>query len=168
MATPAMLGVVMARAPEISAGILVYRRTPSLQILLAHPGGPFWAKRDEAAWGIPKGLVDADSDLLTCARREFAEETNLSVAGNFLPLAPVRQRSGKMLHAFAIEADPDLAPFRSNEFEIEWPPRSGRKQSFPEVDRLDWFDLPTAENKMHAYQRPLLEQLRRLLQRDGQ
>jgi predicted NUDIX family NTP pyrophosphohydrolase len=73
-----------------------------------------------------------------------------------------------MLHAFAIEADPDLAPFRSNEFEIEWPPRSGRKQSFPEVDRLDWFDLPTAENKMHAYQRPLLEQLRRLLQRDGQ
>jgi predicted NUDIX family NTP pyrophosphohydrolase len=160
--------IAMPRAPEISAGILVYRREPSLQVLLAHPGGPFWARKDAAAWGIPKGLVEADSDLLACARREFGEETNIAVAGDFLPLAPVRQKSGKLLHAFAIEADPDLASFRSNDFEIEWPPRSGRKQRFPEVDRLEWFDLPTAEEKMHAYQRPLLEELRRQLQRGEQ
>ncbi len=148
----------MPRAPEISAGILVYRRRPSLQVLLAHPGGPFWARKDEAAWGIPKGLVES-TDLLACARREFTEETNLRVDGNFVTLAPVRQKSGKLLHAFALEADPNLSSFRSNEFEIERPPRSGRKQRFPEVDRLAWFDLPTAEKKMHAYQRPLLEEL---------
>src|SRR5690606_25837329 len=106
-----------------------------------------------------------DNDLLGCARREFGEETNLTVEGDFVPLAPVRQKSGKLLHAFAIEADPDLAAFRSNEFEIEWPPRSGRKQRFPEADRLEWFDLPEAGKKMHAYQRPLLEELRRHLKR---
>lgn len=157
----------MPRSREISAGLLIYRRKPALEVLLAHPGGPFWAKKDAAAWTIPKGLVEADSDLLACARREFAEETSLQVSGEFLPLVPVRQKSGKLVHAFAIEADPDLAPFRSNDFELEWPPRSGRKQRFPEIDRIAWFDLPTAAKKMHAYQVPLLDELENLLRHAG-
>jgi predicted NUDIX family NTP pyrophosphohydrolase len=153
----------MARRAEISAGLLLYRRKPALEVLLAHPGGPFWERKDEAAWTIPKGLVDADSDLLACATREFTEETGLPIQGDFTLLPPVRQKSGKTVHAFAVEADPDLAPFRSNAFELEWPPRSGRKQQFPEIDRIAWFDLDTALGKIHGYQQPLLRELAKRL-----
>lgn len=156
----------MPRAPEISAGLLVYRRKPHLQVLLAHPGGPFWAKKDEGVWSIPKGVVEEEDDLLATAKREFKEETGLMVKGTFTPLAPVRQKTGKVVHAFAVEDDPDLAPFKSNEFELEWPPKSGRKQRFPEVDRVAWFGLDEASKKILAYQQPLLMELAKQLQQD--
>src|SRR5438105_7648048 len=131
----------MSRKTEISAGLLVYRRKPHLEVLLAHPGGPFWAKKDEGVWTIPKGLVES-GDLLACARREFTEETGLAVAGPFVPLSPVKQKSGKVVHGFAAEADLDLACCRSNHFDLEWPSRSGHWKSFPEVDRVAYFDVP--------------------------
>lgn len=152
----------MSRTANISAGLLVFRRRDELEILLAHPGGPFWAKKDEGAWSIPKGLVESGADLLTTAQREFAEETNFSLAGisgTFVPLAPVKQKSGKTVHAFACEADLDLVSFASNTFEIEWPPKSGRRQSFPEVDRVAYFPLPAARIKILGYQLPLLNEL---------
>jgi predicted NUDIX family NTP pyrophosphohydrolase len=151
---------------EISAGLLVYRRTAELQVLLAHPGGPFWARKDLGVWTIPKGLVETGDDLLATARREFQEETGLTVAGDFAALAPVRQKSGKLVHAFAIESDPDLEAFASNEFEMEWPPKSGRKQRFPEADRIVWFALPEAEKKILAYQLPLLRELAERIERE--
>ncbi|MBV8508806.1 MAG: NUDIX domain-containing protein, partial [Xanthobacteraceae bacterium] len=132
----------MARKAEISAGILVYRETNgALEVLLAHPGGPFWARKDEGAWTIPKGLVEPGADLLATAQREFTEETGFVADGPFVPLAPVRQSSGKIVHAFACRGDVDAAKLISNTFEIEWPPRSGRRRQFPEVDRAAWFDL---------------------------
>src|SRR2546423_13508056 len=148
----------MSRKTEISAGLLVYRRKPHLEVLLAHPGGPFWAKKDAGVWTIPKGLVES-GDLLACARREFTEETGLEVDGPFVALSPVKQKSGKVVHAFAAKADLDLAQCRSNTFEIEWPPRSGKRQSFPEVDRAAYFDLPTAMTKILPYQQPFLHEL---------
>jgi predicted NUDIX family NTP pyrophosphohydrolase len=149
----------MRRRPELSAGFLVFRRRNALEVLLAHPGGPFWAKKDEGAWTIPKGLAEPGDDLLVTAQREFTEETNLSAAGDYLPLMPVRQRSGKVVHAWAFEADFDLAAFASNSFEIEWPPRSGRRQHFPEIDRIAYFTMAIALVKIIAYQRPLLLEL---------
>ncbi|HTZ03187.1 MAG TPA: NUDIX domain-containing protein [Xanthobacteraceae bacterium] len=149
----------MGRSKEISAGILAYRRRAGLEVLLAHPGGPFWAKKDDGAWTIPKGQVEAGDDLAATARREFREETNLMVAGALIALAPVNQKSGKIVHAFALDADFDLAGFASNEFEIEWPPKSGRRQRFPEIDRVAYFPLPAAKVKILAYQRPLLDDL---------
>ena len=123
-----------------SAGLLAYRRRErGLEFLLAHPGGPFWARRDDGAWSIPKGLIGEGEDVLAAARREFEEETGQAIVGDFAPLVPLRQKSGKVVHAFLIEADPDLAAFRSNRFEMEWPPRSGRVQAFPEIDRVAWF-----------------------------
>jgi predicted NUDIX family NTP pyrophosphohydrolase len=154
----------MARKAEISAGILLYRETNgALEVLLAHPGGPFWARKDEGAWTIPKGLVEPGADLLATAQREFTEETGFTAAGPFAPLSPVRQTSGKIVHAFACRSDFDPAKLISNMFEIEWPPRSGRRQQFPEVDRAAWFDLATARDKLIAYQRPFLIQLEKLL-----
>ena len=150
-----------ARA-NVSAGLLVFRRINELEVLLGHPGGPFWAKKDDGAWSIPKGQVEG-GDLLATARREFTEETNLTVdiAGRdaCLALAPVKQRSGKIVHAFAIEADLDLSPFASNTFDIEWPPKSGRHQSFPEIDRIAYFALPVAMKKIIPYQQPFLVEL---------
>lgn len=127
--------------PEKSAGLLVYRRAPDggVAFLLAHPGGPFWARRDEGAWSIPKGLIAEGEESLAAARREFAEEVGQAVAGDFAPLTPLRQKSAKVVHAWLVEADLDLAGFRSNLFEMEWPPRSGRTQAFPEIDRVGWF-----------------------------
>jgi len=154
----------MTRARNISAGLLAFRRKDGIEVLLAHPGGPFWANKDDGAWTIPKGLVEAGADLMTTAQREFTEETNLSAAplsGKFIPLAPVRQKSGKIVHAFAFEADLDLAAFASNTFEIEWPAKSGRRRAFPEIDRVAYFSLPVARIKILPYQLPLLEDLQR-------
>jgi predicted NUDIX family NTP pyrophosphohydrolase len=126
--------------PEKSAGLLVYRRTGAgVEFLLAHPGGPFWARRDEGAWSIPKGLIDEGEETLAAAQREFEEEIGRTVEGDFRPLAPLKQKSGKLVHAWMVEADLDLDSFRSNLFEMEWPRRSGRMQAFPEVDRVGWF-----------------------------
>jgi predicted NUDIX family NTP pyrophosphohydrolase len=149
----------MRRSAEVSAGLLAFRQRDALEVLLAHPGGPFWAKKDGGAWTIPKGLAEPGADLLATAKREFAEETNLPAAGHFSALTPVRQKSGKLVHAWAFEADLDLASFASNTFEIEWPPRSGRRQIFPEIDRIAYFTLPVAMIKIIDYQRPLLREL---------
>jgi predicted NUDIX family NTP pyrophosphohydrolase len=153
----------MGRGREISAGLLAFRRTGRLEVLLAHPGGPFWMKKDDAAWTIPKGLAEPGSDLLTSAQREFTEETNLTAAGHFIALRPVRQKSGKLVHAWAFEADLDLARFASNTFEMEWPPRSGNRQAFPEIDRIAWFEMREATVKIIAYQKPLLAELEQRL-----
>jgi predicted NUDIX family NTP pyrophosphohydrolase len=150
----------MSRRSQISAGLLAFRRSDGLEVLLAHPGGPFWIKKDDGAWTIPKGDAEADVDALSAARREFTEETGFVAAGDMLPLKAVRQRSGKTVIAWAFEADFDLAQFSSNEFEMEWPPRSGRRKSFPEIDRLAWFDYDTALKKIIAYQKPFLLELR--------
>jgi predicted NUDIX family NTP pyrophosphohydrolase len=152
----------MSRRGQVSAGLLAFRRRKGVEVLLGHPGGPYWVKRDAGAWTIPKGLVDRD-ELLAAAIREFTEETGLKAQGPFLPLAPVKQNSGKVVHGFAFEADLDLKAFSSNEFEMEWPPRSGRRRSFPEIDRVAWFSLPKAQEKIIAYQWPFLEELKALL-----
>jgi predicted NUDIX family NTP pyrophosphohydrolase len=147
---------------SISAGLLAFRRTGGLEVLLAHPGGPFWAKRDDGVWTIPKGLVAPGDDLLATALREFTEETNLSAAahaGNFIALSPVKQKGGKIVHAWAFEADFDLNSFASNTFEMEWPPKSGRRVNFPEIDRVGYFIFPTARKKILSYQLPLLQEL---------
>jgi predicted NUDIX family NTP pyrophosphohydrolase len=144
---------------EISTGILAFRRKPALEVLLAHPGGPFWAKKDDGVWTIPKGLVEPGDDLVATARREFTEETNLAAYGTLNSLAPVNQKSGKVVHAFAVEADFELGTFSSNTFEIEWPPKSGKRQSFFEIDRIAYFALPAAKIKIIAYQLPLLLEL---------
>lgn len=149
----------MRRTKEISAGILAFRRKDGLEVLLAHPGGPFWAKKDDGVWTMPKGLVEPGDDVVATARREFAEETNLAAGDELIALSPVYQKSGKAVHAFALEADFDLAQFASNAFETEWPPNSGRRQSFPEIDRIAYFTLPVAPVKMLAYQRPFLQEL---------
>src|SRR5262245_33704301 len=154
----------MARKAEVSAGILLYRETNgALEVLLAHPGGPFWARKDEGAWTIPKGLVEPGADLLATAQREFTEETGFTATGPFVPLAPVRQTSGKIVHGFACRGDFDPTKLISNMFEIEWPPRSGQRRQFPEVDRAAWFDLATARDKLIAYQRPFLVELEKTL-----
>jgi predicted NUDIX family NTP pyrophosphohydrolase len=150
----------MARKADVSAGILVYRETnATLEVLLAHPGGPFWARKDAGAWTIPKGLVELGADLLATAEREFTEETGFVAEGPFVPLAAARQTSGKIVHAFACRGDFDSTKLISNMFEIEWPPRSGQRRQFPEVDRAAWFDLATAREKLIAYQRPFLVEL---------
>ena len=153
----------MGRRDEISAGLLAFRRrSNNVEVLLAHPGGPYWMRRDNGAWTIPKGVVGTD-ELLAGALREFTEETGMSAAGPFVPLKPVRQKSGKTVHAFAFEGDFDLGGFCSNSFEMEWPPRSGQRQAFPEVDRIAWFEWPQAMKKIIAYQRPFLLELRERL-----
>jgi predicted NUDIX family NTP pyrophosphohydrolase len=150
------------RSKDISAGLLAFRRRGTgLEVLLAHPGGPFWAKKDDGAWTIPKGLVEPGDDLVTAARREFTEETNLIADGDLIAFEPVNQKSGKRVHAFAFEADFDLAGFASNRFEMEWPPKSGRRQAFPEIDRIAYFALNEAMTKIIPYQQPLLCELER-------
>jgi predicted NUDIX family NTP pyrophosphohydrolase len=152
----------LSHRSEVSAGILAYRRRERPEVLLAHPGGPYWRAKDLGAWTIPKGVVES-GDPETCARREFNEETSLSADGPLVPLTPLKQKSGKTVHAYALAADFDLAQFKSNDFEMEWPPRSGKLQTFPEVDRIAWFDLPTAKKKILPGQRAFLEELERKL-----
>jgi predicted NUDIX family NTP pyrophosphohydrolase len=152
---------LIRRSAEVSAGVLAFRRRNGLEVLLAHPGGPFWARKDAGVWTIPKGVAEPGADLLATARREFSEETNFAADGDFMALTPVRQKSGKTVHAWALEADFDLNAFASNTFEIEWPPKSGRRQAFPEIDRIGWFDTAAAMVKILLYQQPLLVELQK-------
>ena len=149
-----------------SAGLLLYRwRDGALEVFLVHPGGPFWARKDDGAWSIPKGEFAPGEDPLAAARREFAEETGLAVDGEVRALAPIRQAGGKVVHAFALEGELDADAIRSNSFTIEWPPRSGRLREFPEVDRAGWFALAEARRKILKSQLGLLEQLAQLQSR---
>lgn len=148
-----------------SAGVLVYRRRDRApEFLLVHPGGPFWKNKDDGAWSIPKGEIDASEDKLAAARRELKEETGFGVEGPFTALAPVKLKGGKIVHAFLAEGDFDPAAMVCNSFEIEWPPRSGRTQSFPECDRAAWFAPGEALEKINLGQRPLIEEARRRLE----
>lgn len=152
--------------PKISAGLLMYR-TPQgrPEVLLVHPGGPFWARKDWGAWSLPKGEVSEGEKELATALREFEEETGLKPAGEFRPLGEVRLRSGKQIRAWAFEGDCDPATLRSNTFQLEWPPHSGRQKEFPEVDRAAFFNLEQARRKIHPGQAPLVAALRRLLEK---
>ena len=151
---------------RVSAGILLYRsRATGLEVFLVHPGGPFWAKRDLGAWSVPKGEVDGDEDLLEAARRELHEETGASVVGEFIELAPLRQPGGKVVHVWAVAGDVDASSITSNTFSIEWPPRSGKSRTFPEVDRAGWFTLAEAREKLLPGQRPFLDDLLRKIDR---
>jgi predicted NUDIX family NTP pyrophosphohydrolase len=147
--------------PERSAGILLYRvGDRSLEVLLVHPGGPFFARKDDGAWGIPKGLYEDDEEPLAAARREFAEELGSPCPdGPALELGEIRQKNGKRVTAWALQGDLDAETITSNTFTIEWPPRSGRRQEFPEIDRAGWFTLDAARVKILAAQVPLLDRL---------
>jgi len=145
---------------RLSAGILLFRR-PGPEVLLVHPGGPYWARRDAGAWSIPKGELEEDgADALACALREFEEETGSAPGpGELVALGEVRQKGGKVVAAWAAEGDLDAGTIRSNTFELEWPPRSGRRQSFPEVDRAGWFGVAEAREKMIPAQAAFLDRL---------
>jgi len=143
-----------------STGVLLYRfQNTVLEFFLVHPGGPFWTKKDEGAWTIPKGEFEDNEDPLDAAKREFEEETGVKISGKFIELKPVKQKSGKLVYAWAIEGDIDSSKIKSNEFEMEWPPKSGKMKSFPEIDRAAWFNLKDAEQKMNAGQFSLIKEL---------
>jgi predicted NUDIX family NTP pyrophosphohydrolase len=151
-----------------SAGLLLFRRVRGQwQVLLAHPGGPFWARKDEGAWSIPKGELADEEDPLQGAIREVAEETGQHVTGEFIALTPLRQAGGKLVYAWAVEADLDPAQLRSNTFSMEWPPRSGRQASFPEIDRAAWFGLDEARSRILIGQVGFLDTLAAILADPG-
>lgn len=153
---------------KVSAGLLLYRRGEGAwQVLLVHPGGPFFAKKDVGAWTIPKGEPLPEEELLAAARREFQEETGFSPDGPFLPLSPIKQKGGKLVHAWAAEGDFDVAELHSNSFSIEWPPRTGRQQSFPEIDRAEFFTLAEASEKINPGQVALLREIGEILEEIG-
>jgi predicted NUDIX family NTP pyrophosphohydrolase len=146
--------------PKSSAGVLMYKRAGAeVLLLLVHPGGPFWAKKDLGAWSIPKGEYQEGEEPLAVARREFAEELGAAPAGDFRPLGSVRQAGGKLVTAWAVEGAFDIASLVSNSFEMEWPPRSGRRRSFPEVDRAEWFTPAEALRRILPGQRDFIERL---------
>ena len=150
--------------PRTSAGLLMYRvKDGAPEVLLVHPGGPFFRNKDKAAWSIPKGEPDEGEELLAAACREFEEETGVKAAGPFVPLKPIKQKGGKIVHAWAFEGDCDPAAVKSNTFTIEWPPRSGRQAEFPEIDRAEFFDLAAARKKIKAGQEGLIDQLAEVL-----
>lgn len=146
-----------------SAGILVYRKNNGVEVFLIHPGGPFFAKKDNGAWSVPKGEFGRDEDPLHAARREFEEETGHKISGDFIPLPTVRQKGGKIVHVWAVEGDIDADSIISNTFQLAWPPRSGNIQEFPEVDKAAWFDLQIAREKINAGQISLLDELSALI-----
>jgi predicted NUDIX family NTP pyrophosphohydrolase len=153
-------------ARKLSAGIVLYRkRENGLDVLLVHPGGPFWAKKDDGAWSIPKGEYLEGEDPLMVAKREFYEETGSELGGPCVELTPVKQPSGKIIRAWAVEGNLDAASIRSNSFSMEWPPKSGRIQYFPEVDRALWCDLALARKKLLPGQRVLLDELEQRISR---
>jgi predicted NUDIX family NTP pyrophosphohydrolase len=146
--------------PRTSAGLLLFRRGRSgLEVFLVHPGGPFWRGKEAGAWTIPKGEIGPGEDPLAAAKRELAEETGVVVEGEFIALAPVRQKAGKVVQAWAIEADCDASAITSNAFSIEWPPRSGKRQDFPEVDKAEWLLIPEARKRINAAQAAFLDEL---------
>ena len=147
-----------------SAGLLIYRQHHGvLEVLLVHPGGPFWAKKDAGSWSIPKGEYTLQEDPLEVAKREFQEETGFQASGEFIPLTPRKQPSGKIITAWAFEGDCDASAVKSNTFRMEWPPHSGRQQEFPEVDRAGWFTIPVAKGKIGKGQAGFLEELNQIL-----
>jgi len=151
-------------AKRQSAGVLLWRRRDgAVEVMLVHPGGPLWSKKDAGAWSIPKGEFEPGETAEAVAMREFKEETGFSCEGELVPLAPCRQPGGKTVLAFALEGDCDAAAARSNLFSMEWPPRSGRMREFPEVDRAAWFGLEEAARRITPGQRPLLDELERML-----
>jgi predicted NUDIX family NTP pyrophosphohydrolase len=150
---------------KTSAGLLMYRRrNDRLEFLLVHPGGPFWAKKDQGAWTIPKGEIEAGEDPLAAARREFEEELGFPAVGEFIHLEAIKQKNGKIVHAWAFEGDCDPSAFKSNTFTTEWPPRSGRMMKFPEVDRAGFFPIEIATQKINPAQISFLEETQRKLQ----
>lgn len=151
----------MAPRGKQSAGLLVFRgRGAALEVLLVHPGGPFWAKKDDGAWFLPKGEIEPDEDPLAAAYREFREELGLEPPiGEPVALGSVKNKGGKQIQAWALEGDLDLAGFRSNTFSLEWPPRSGKQREFPEVDRAQYFGIEQAVQKMHEAELPLVQRL---------
>ncbi len=143
-----------------SAGLLLYRLDPALELLIVHPGGPYWAKKDEGAWSIPKGEVDAGEDPLAAARREFTEELGIEPPpGDPRPLGTITQKAGKVVEAWAVEGDLDVSAIAANTFDLEWPPRSGRIVAFPEIDRAAWVDPGTARRKLNPAQAPFVDRL---------
>ena len=151
--------------PKQAAGILMYRRRPGgIEVLLAHPGGPFWAKKDHGAWMIPKGEIDPGEDPLEAAKREFQEEMGSPVTGTFVPLGTIKQKSGKVVQAWAVEGEFDPDRLRSNTFQAEWPPRSGKVKEYAEVDRAEWFPVSIARERILPAQEPLITELVTLLE----
>ena len=151
-----------------SAGVLLFRfNNAALEVLLVHPGGPYWVDKDAGAWSIPKGEYSEGEDALTAAKREFAEETGVNVEGEFLPLGDVKQAGGKIVQAWALEGDLDPSLIRSNTFTLEWPPRSGSVREFPEVDSARWFLMPVARQKLLFGQREFLARLSARFGADG-
>jgi predicted NUDIX family NTP pyrophosphohydrolase len=149
--------------PKISAGLLMYRRRNGrLEVLLVHPGGPFWAKKEQGAWSIPKGEVERGEDAFSTAKREFEEELGLRPEGDFTELGSVEQKGGKSVQAWAFEGNCDPASIHSNKFLMEWPPRSGKTQEFPEVDRAQFFDMKEAKQRINSAQAELLANLERI------
>jgi predicted NUDIX family NTP pyrophosphohydrolase len=146
--------------PQQSAGLLLYReQKDGLEVFLVHPGGPFWAKKDLGSWSIPKGEFDGE-DALTAAKREFSEETGLpALQGKYIPLTPIKQKGGKTVHAWAVEGELDAGQIRSNSFEMEWPPRSGKRQTFPEIDRGAWFSVEESLGRINPGQIGLIREL---------
>jgi predicted NUDIX family NTP pyrophosphohydrolase len=154
--------------PKVSAGLLMFRTQPTLELFLVHPGGPFFRGKDEGAWSIPKGEVEGEDEPLHRALVEFSEETGFAApAGGFIELGEVRQKGGKRVLAWAFEGDGDPSAIRSNEFEIEWPPRSGRKQTFPEIDRAGFFAPELARRKLNSAQAELVSRLEEKLEAKG-
>jgi predicted NUDIX family NTP pyrophosphohydrolase len=146
--------------PRDSAGLLMFRRTgDALEVLLVHPGGPFWARKDVGAWTIPKGELEEGEDALVTARREFEEETGIKPEGPFHPLGSVKQKAGKVVHAWAFEGDCAAETVQSNTYKVEWPRSSGQWREFPEVDRAEWFRLDDARRRINPAQVPLLDHL---------
>ncbi len=153
------------RKVKQSAGILMYRKTKrGTELFLVHPGGPYWKNKDEGAWSIPKGEINEGESLEETARREFREETGQHVAGELKALSPVTQSGGKIVHAFAVHGDLQAGDIRSNTFEMEWPPHSGTKKEFPEVDRGAWFTWLEARTKILRAQLPLIDELEKMLE----
>ena len=150
-------------AKKKSAGLLLFRHTEQLEILLVHMGGPYWKKKDDGAWSIPKGEFEESEDPLNAAKREFAEETGTVPVGDFIPLEPIKQPSGKLIYAWAVNAEFDPSNLRSNLFTMEWPPKSGKQQEFPEIDRAAWLTPEMAKRKILKGQAPFVDQLQALL-----
>jgi len=150
--------------PKISAGLLLYRtRNGALEFFLVHPGGPFWKNKDDGAWSIPKGEIGDNEEPLAAAIREFEEELGFKPSEPFIELTPIKQKAGKLVHAWAFQGDCAPTQIKSNTFSMEWPPKSGKQAEFPEVDRAEFFNLEAAKTKINQAQIPLLEELQRRL-----